>query len=387
MKLLFNIESGHLTMSDEDGRFAVPLFPLSPAQPGGKTPQQLIDSFLGNIVMYGEVARYTYGQTAILDVIAISALIYRVIISGRDKGLRVLEVGSRFGCSTVFTALALKALSEDSRLFCLDTWQGNESGSAGQIDNYINALEYFRGLMRFIGLADLVRPVVCDPVAGMEALRDDYFDVVLLDAAPNFKNAWAHISNAVRLVRPGGLLMGQGCGCKMSQLPEEMKIILMDADEPGCLGDYNGGVIKALRDAFGEDYERFAPGQVWYKTVSAEDKRRLSVLQPAENHRNMIIDAGNHVRETLASASLDSLELLCEAYRWLDQISGYLNNNFSRLVNREIKSVTMLLKNYLAHTINALQNSLSGVAEKYLSKARSLCPEWHRMTSEEFAVK
>lgn len=389
MKLIFNIENDHLTLIDEAGQSKIPLFSIDPADLSCELPpKQLIDSFLNNITKYDAVLKYTYGLTAILDIIAISSLLFRTLSRAKYK-IRALEIGSRFGCATVFIALGLKAFSEDNILFCMDTWKGTENGGdAHEIANYINALEHFRSVMHFMGVSEQVKPIICDSALGMEALRDNYYDIIFIDAAHNYKNILADILNAIRIVRPGGLIMGHGCTCKMSQLPDDIKNSMASMDDPISFGGYSVGVAKALHDTFGDDYEHFAPSLVWYKTISTEDKKRLISLELFVKEKK-IVDMSYSVMEAIAAMNHDSLRrkdlrLLYDALRFIDCISAYLNNNFHNLKNREVKSATMLLKNYIVHVLNAIQNPCPGVAEKYFKKAVSLQTEWYIKMRQEF---
>ncbi|GBF33446.1 hypothetical protein DCCM_2547 [Desulfocucumis palustris] len=388
MNFMINIENNYLTLRDAAGHFVIPLFSVNPSELNRDlSPQQLIDSFIININKYGEVIKYTYGTTTILDIIALSSLVYRTCTGVKHKNLRVLEMGSGFGCSTVFIALALKAFSEDNILFCLDTWNkaANKDGP-GEIDNYLNSLEHFRAVTGYMDVSEQVKPVVCESVYGAEALRDDYFDMIFINTAGNYKNIYADILKAVRLIRPGGLIAGQGCNCKMSQLPEDIRDSIALSDDPGFIKDYNVGTIKALSAAFGENYGHFAPALVWHKSISMEDKGGAPL---GETFEKMITGMFNSVMEALASINQDSLnreniKLLYFILEMVENISGYLSNNFYNLRDREVKSTTMLLKNYIVHMINAMQNSQARVAKKYFQKAAVLHPEWSGRIRQEF---
>lgn len=390
MELRFSIENDNLTLSDDAGQFNIPLFSINPLHLFCELPpQQVIDSFLKNINRYGEVVKYTYGLTTLLDVIAISSLVYRKLTCEKYRNLRALEIGSWFGCSTVFTALALRTFSDDNILFCMDTWKGTENeGNAHEIANYENALEHFRAVMRFMGVSEQVKPIVCDSILGMEALRDNYYDIIFIDAAHNYKNVRADILNAIRLIRPGGLIMGHDCTCKMSQLPGDIKTGIASMDDPVSVRDYTVGVIKALHDIFGENYEHFAPSLVWYKTITKEDKKRI-LSSNLSDQRKMIIDMSNSVMKVLNTMNCDklnceNLELLNDIIQTIDRISSFFKSNFTNLQDREVKSTTMLLKDYIVNIVNAIQNSSSNVAKKYFKKAISLQRKLHMMIKKEF---
>jgi predicted O-methyltransferase YrrM len=382
-----HVESDHLILSIDDGKTKIPLFSMAyDALLCNLTPQEILDNFLKIFNRYAEIAKYTYGQTTSLDILALMSLLFQHMIPGKYRALRVLEVGSCFGCSTVFLGLTLKAFSEDNILFCMDTWKGSPNENCHEIANYENAFEHFRAVLRYAGASDQVKPIVCESGMGMGALKDDYFDIVFIDAAHNYRNVCEDIRNAIRIIRPGGMLIGHDCECKYSLLPQNI-IETMDPIDPNAQGIYHVGVIKALKDIFGEDYSHFTPSLVWHRVIAAEDKKRLlySVnVQEIEKIIALSESIGEGLSQIGDNANRDTnLKVVYTVFEAIDYIADFLIKNFFDLNDRSIKSMAMAMKDHSINLYLAILNNKEITAAKYCERVRSNHSIWTKMLAEE----
>lgn len=127
----------------------------------------------------------------------------------------VLEVGSWEGRSAALWAHELARSGDDWLLMCVDTWLGSVEmrGSASGVwsrerlyleDQYPTVFQTFATNIRLEGYENHVVPIPIDSAQGYALLEanDIYADVVYVDAAHDFVNAWRDIGAALRRLEP-----------------------------------------------------------------------------------------------------------------------------------------------------------------------------------------
>lgn len=353
------------------------------------SPNQLVNTFNSLIKSYPDVVKYTYGQTTLLDIIAMVSLLFQKFISGKYRNVKMLEVGSWFGCSTIFNAKTLKFFSPDNVLFAMDTWKGSPNESQHEIANYENAFEHFRAVLRWADVDEQVKPLVSNSLTGMEVLRDNCFDIVFIDAAHNYKNVCSDILNAIKLIRPGGLILGHDCECKFEELPMNV-VEAMDKEDPRVQDGYHVGVIKALHDIFGNDYEHFEPSLIWHKTVTAKDKKRLLGAEKDKNTKKILSNMCADICETIDKLDINAVikkqsEQLLLSLNKVNCLITFMDSEsiFNRLENRKIKSMTSTLKDYLTSVCAGIYLDKNNVSKKYIVKSKEYLPIWKKTLLQE----
>lgn len=312
---------------------------------------KLMESYINMMQNYELIKKYTYGETTIIDIIGIMTLVFKELMSNKSTGVRALEVGSWFGCSSYFYANSLKTFSENNVLFCMDTWQGSPDTASHNIANYENALEHFRSVMKYGGVSDIVKPIVCDSTIGLDILQDNYFDIIFVDANHTYDYVYQDIIKSIRKIKVGGLLMGHDCECYADELPPH----LLHGDNKHLDGveGFHTGVIKALADIFGRSYSRFGPSLVWYKRITQEDKELIEKLMDSSEQQDLdsiqsvmqtVRDALQYIydnlqenkSETISSISNDTLNAV-------NQMEKVLNSGEEKYEKRELKLKLNLL--------------------------------------------
>ncbi|MHB0861939.1 class I SAM-dependent methyltransferase [Paenibacillus sp. SEL3] len=315
---------------------------------------KLLQEYIHMLENYSTIQKYTYGETTMIDIVALTSLVYSELMAGKHSGIRALEVGSWFGCSSYFFANSLKTFSDSNFLFCMDTWQGSPDTASHNIANYENAFEHFKSVMRYAGVYDNIKPIVCDSTVGMDILQDDYFDIIFVDANHTYEYVYQDIVKGIRKIKVGGLLMGHDCECYADELPPH----LLQGDNKHLDGveGYHTGVIKALDDIFGRSYSRFNHSLVWYKRITQEDKDmfekktskynydREGLVELAETMKEAIQYIYNNISEgksdTLQTLTVDTVQ----AAHQLEKEMLPLCENF---YNKELKINTNMLKSAL----------------------------------------
>nr|WP_302055381.1 class I SAM-dependent methyltransferase [Paenibacillus sp. CH40] len=275
-------------------------------------------------------------------------------MAGKHTEIRALEVGSWFGCSSYFFANSLKTFSDSNILFCMDTWQGSPDTTSHNIANYENAFEHFKSVMRYAGVYDNIKPIVCDSTVGMDILQDDYFDIIFVDANHTYDYVYQDIIKGIRKIKVGGLLMGHDCECYADELPPH----LLHGDNKHLDGieGYHTGVIKALDDIFGRSYNRFNQSLVWYKRITQEDKDMLlkmtsefdydreGIVQLVETMKEAIQFIYNNISE---GKSETIQTLIFGTVQAANQLEKEIIPLCEKYNNKDLKINTNVLKNSL----------------------------------------
>ena len=375
MKIAINIIENQVMMDGVIKDRSIPLFKIN----NRWNINEVLTSYIEiiNDIKYREVLKYAYGQTQWFDIVALVSLIYDEILSKeKETGVKMLEVGSWFGCSSVFNALALKYFSKDNILFCMDTWKGSQDEKEHDIANFENALEHFRAVMRYMNVDDIINPLVCDSVVGMDALRDNYYDIIFIDAAHNYKNVYEDIKNAIRLVKPGGLIIGHDCECKFKELDEKYQVKTYQEEDPHHYNGYHIGVIRALDEIFGEDYNRFVPSIVWYKRISTEDKIKL--LDELDKKSDKCIETAykllqenyNEIMQLIIKKDdKESFKQCIECIQLIDETVGYINSISSRGYRLQDTKLQLInIRDDMLNLANGIQNNIQIMIQKYSAR-------------------
>lgn len=185
--------------------------------------------------------------------------------------LRILEIGSWAGHSTLTWAEAVAKFERDGTVLCVDPWgrylaAGDlAAGGAYQAMDAAVDLDLIYGLfLHNIGFAD--RRVRVDHIRGRfndvaPYLADGQFDIVYIDGSHYYPDVVHDIGQAKRLVRDGGLICGDDLEHQLHDvdaafvLASLAKDFVRDAQGRGM----HPGVTQAVAEAFGRvaDYSGF----------------------------------------------------------------------------------------------------------------------------------
>ena len=185
-------------------------------------------------------------------------------------GCIFVEVGSYKGRST--QALAVVAKAFNGMVYCVDNWKISGKYDRPQM-NYMGA---FCDNMEGLSLRDNVAIMFMDSPRASTVFRDRLADLVFIDASHQYHDVKADIAAWMPKVRPGGLLVGHDVEERWSD-PRVQECSLRNNvdDDMICLPAPTDGrlpfcchvnVIRAVTEAFGEDYEREEVGNtLWWR--------------------------------------------------------------------------------------------------------------------------
>ena len=183
-------------------------------------------------------------------------------------GLRVLEIGTWKGLSTSVIARVVKELG--GHVYCIDTWAGNVGvGGAHKQVLVKDVFAVFRTNMKLLGLWEVVRPIYMDSAVAPEILRDQFFDVIFIDADHRYEFVKGDVTRLLPKLKPGGIICGDDCEVFYRDVPAEFI-------EQHCHQDfailngrgYHPGVIKALHELWGGDYQLEPDSTFWWKQIA-----------------------------------------------------------------------------------------------------------------------
>lgn len=192
-------------------------------------------------------------------------------------GCVFVEVGSYLGRSTQALARVV-SLVPGGLVYSVDNWVFAGGHPCG-----INHLSGFCDNMKAIGLRDRVAIMYMDSLQAAAIFRDASADLVFIDASHRYPDVKADIAAWLPKVKPGGLFVGHDVEERWSHPNVQAAVPLNTEDsDMTCVQDENApirssshlpfcchvNVIRAVTEAFGEDYERELSGNtIWWKEI------------------------------------------------------------------------------------------------------------------------
>lgn len=127
----------------------------------------------------------------------------------------IIEVGSWKGCSAIYMAGVCKELGLNTEIICIDTWLGSvEHWGSSCVSILKNGrpmlYEKFLSNVILSDATDYITPMPIDSVNGALVLerRNIKADIIYIDAGHEYDSVFADFTNFKKLVRPGGIIIG-----------------------------------------------------------------------------------------------------------------------------------------------------------------------------------
>ncbi|GFN33096.1 hypothetical protein [Paenibacillus xylaniclasticus] len=210
-------------------------------------------------------------ETSWDDVVAIVSSMFDYLLQTNGKNIKMLEL-SGFHLNTYYQAKALQLFSESNTLFSFCHWEPMKG--IDQLQNVSNAYLPFYNLMTSLNVSGTIIPLAGDRSKVIHSLHNGYFDMIVV-REERYGSLLQQIVQAIRKIKPGGLLIGYFSDCYYDQLPAKLQSRSFEEDER-TNGGYHTGVIYALKQLFDDDYERpVSSSNVWTKTITKEVKEHV----------------------------------------------------------------------------------------------------------------
>lgn len=200
-------------------------------------------------------------DTSQRDCKALESVVQMVL---RDK-VTVLEIGSWKGMTT--SVLAKTVESFGGRVFAVDNWEGSSTPHHRNQVSKIDVFSAFRQNMEILGLSNLVHPLFMDSLVASSIFANSSLDLVFIDADHKYEHAKQDIEIWLPKVKIGGIICGHDCQEYYTKLGSYKKVVDSSLLEEAIPGICHPGVLKALFDVFGDNYNIVPNSSIWWKRV------------------------------------------------------------------------------------------------------------------------
>lgn len=183
----------------------------------------------------------------------------------KNKNLRILEIGSWVGASTLSWAQGLK-LHNDAHgiISCIDAWQPFFNRDTHKDDLYLK-MELALGTETAYQLythnvSTLPSTITCQHFRGkseniLPLLREQSFDIIFIDGDHSYQAVLNDIQHSLALVKEQGIICGDDLNLQLSQIDAEYARQHAEQDfiaDPKTKRNYHPGVTLAVEQTFGE---------------------------------------------------------------------------------------------------------------------------------------
>jgi Methyltransferase domain len=171
---------------------------------------------------------------------------------GRDPPT-IVEVGSWLGTGSTQVMIEF-VRRRGGRLHCIDTWEGSPGvDNHSKITSNYDVYETFRHNVRAAGGESVVTAHRLTSIAAAENWPGATVDMVFIDADHRFASAQEDIAAWLKKLRPGGVMAGHDCECRVtavnrSRLDQGKNLDHITGEPPFLV--WHAGVILAVDAAF-----------------------------------------------------------------------------------------------------------------------------------------
>lgn len=235
------------------------------------------------------VKRFNKGPMNYADAVALLDLIYSHIKKLRGQPIRVLEIGSALGTSTVTMARAIQISGTYGEVYCVDPWEIYISPPLkgfplNRQNRYFDSFDTWQRTMKMMQVQNIAKPLRISSDEAFGLFAECIFDIVYLDGDHRYDGFFRDVYNTLRVIKPGGLLAGHDSECFAGECDEQFLIENRDVYDGSARHDgkiIHTGVVLALRDIFSGNFGIYRDSSIWHKLVTPDDKNNACELTPA----------------------------------------------------------------------------------------------------------
>lgn len=179
----------------------------------------------------------------------------------RDS-VQIAEIGSWKGMSTAILARTVSDFN--GRVFAVDHWNGSEGVPEHQQSKVNDILTLFRYNMKALNLSNYVSPLVMTSDIAAGIFQDNSLDMVFIDADHRYSFIKHDLELWLPKVKNKGIIAGHDCEGRYTDFGSYNKVVDAHLEEDVIVGVCHAGVVKALFDTFGNDYEIEPDSSIWW---------------------------------------------------------------------------------------------------------------------------
>ncbi len=179
-------------------------------------------------------------------------------------GMRVVEVGSWKGFSTVYLAHAVS--DYNGIVFAVDHWLGSPGAEHHQCAQSKDILAIFRRNMEAMKCSYFAKPMVMGSLTAASVFANRSLDMVFLDGDHRYTEFKADLEAWLPKLRLGGMLCGHDGSTPFWKQPTEVQEFIKTKREEDYLEKYqlHPGITLALHELLGDQQELAGTTCVWY---------------------------------------------------------------------------------------------------------------------------
>ena len=192
------------------------------------------------------------------DAIALENVARKVL---KDR-VSVAEIGSWKGMSTAVIAKTVSLFK--GNVYAIDHWQGSTGVPEHKQAKIIEMFSVFRKNMEFLNLMDYIHPLVMSSENASAIFKDKSLDMVFIDADHRYSYVKHDIEAWLPKLKSGGIIAGHDCEGFYTHFGSFKNQIDVHCEEDVIVGICHPGVVKALYEVFGDNYNIEPDSSIWW---------------------------------------------------------------------------------------------------------------------------
>lgn len=192
------------------------------------------------------------------DVKALEIVLQQAI----KEGMVIAEVGSWKGMSTSILAKTIAPFH--GKVFAIDHWQGSDGVPEHKQAKISEMFTLFRHNMKSLGVMEYIHPLVMSSETAASIFPTESLDFVFIDADHRYSYIKQDIALWLPKVKHRGVISGHDCEGRYTSFGEFRKEVDNHLEEDVIPGICHPGVVKALFDSFGNDYNVEPDSSIWW---------------------------------------------------------------------------------------------------------------------------
>jgi predicted O-methyltransferase YrrM len=291
--------------------------------------------------------------------------VVKFIAQRNTSPVAVLEIGSWAGASSISWAKAIRKMSLQGRVTCVDHWQPYFDMTRESDGHYADMnlaaqngdiFKLFLHNIKVEGVGDMVHAHIGKSEVVLPTLEAKSFDIIYIDGSHSFHDVLSDIKNAKRLIAQEGIICGDDLELQKHQVVEieHAQAVLYDKDyvySDAAKASYHPGVTEAVA----LEFERVSVWDGFWATsrtfgIWGDVELNLTNLEIPEH---LIPSLGDGVGKLCAETSAFNLVEAEGRYWAISKALGPTDLFKERLGERDLPPVL-----FNAKTLEALQEKI-----------------------------
>ena len=238
----------------------------------GHTSEYYSQGFSRILQSYDSISAYALAGIPKLNMYAIVCGLFQYLLKTPIKNVNLLEIGNSFDSTAYFAAKTLELFSTDNCLYCYNIGYGKDFDTC-TLSNHIEELTYYKNIQHCLGNFKNIVLLKGNFQNEISMLKDDYFDIVLVNGCHGYEAFTKDIINAIRVIKSDGILISYHCDQLYIEIMQDIKEKEIKKDQPDETD--NSAVLFVLRKLFDANNETVPYSAVWSKEITADDKLEI----------------------------------------------------------------------------------------------------------------